>query len=335
MTTQQNDTQEIERPPAIGEAGFTPAEHSDDAELAAIEAQLAANGGQERDDATEEQEQATEPTQPQSQEVPAAAGKPAMVPHSRFHEVNLRAQQEADRNRALELQLAEMKGMVAALAAGKTPAAAAPQQAEPTPQERLVALEDEFASLAEKYERGELSTKDYEIAKLGVSRQINRVEREIEAPASAASPTQDTYLQEQTDALTSEFPVLATLTAADIDAIIPLARRNAAREGADLGSDLKLRRYVAATAQGIYGGPQTTTANAGGKPPARPTNPAANGLSKLEIARRAPPNLNGLASQGPAPNGGEPTKEQFDGMTEDQRAALPDAVLARMASAAR
>lgn len=345
MTTQQQDqTIEHTTPSSeFGKAGFSPAAHADDDDLAALEAALAKGDSEPSEaaeaepetDATEtevadDQTETPEATQPATQPAKAADGKPRMVPIERLNEVI------SERNKTRE-EIAELRGMVAALAASKgaqaTPAAA--QDAEPeTPQSRIEKMEAEVAALAERYDNGGISFSDYEKARRAIDRQIVRLELEIDQPRTTDRPD-DTYLREQTDRLESDFPVLKSLTAADIQAIVPLAQRQAEKDGIDFGGNaLRFRRYVAETAQRIYGDPtqQTTTTPAAGAQAQdgnpKPGNAAAR---KVELARNAPPNLNNLSVSGRATQVGEYTPQRVAAMSDDELAALPDSVLAKLA----
>lgn len=343
MTTQQDQTIEHTTPSSeFGKAGFSPAAHADDDDLAALEAALA-KGDSEPSEAAEaepetdaqetevadDQAETPEAAQPATQPAKAADGKPRMVPIERLNEVI------TERNKTRE-EIAELRGMVAALAAAKgaqaTPAAA--QDAEPeTPQSRIEKMEAEATALAERYDRGELSFSDFDKARRAIDRQIVRLELEAEMPRPMERPD-DTYLREQTDRLESDFPVLKSLTAADIQAIVPLAQRQAEKDGIDFGGNaLRFRRYVAETAQRIYGDAtqQTTTPAAGAQAQDGNPKPGNAAARKVELARNAPPNLNNLSVSGRATQVGEYTPQRVAAMSDDELAALPDSVLAKLA----
>ncbi len=331
MTTQQQETTQ-ERIPQFGDADFRPAAHADDTELAALEAELAkaeggsAEAGEQNAEQGEAEHQDAQTDQgTQAKEQPPAEGEqqpqgrqPIMVPKGRLDQ----ALHERDE---LRERLARLEGAVGALALGKQPAQPASEPAnEPTPQERIDALKSDVEKLAERYEAGELSTKDWTTQNLALQEQILDIRMEMRSPSAPAQS--DTYLQEQTDRLAEEFSVLQTMSAEDIEAIVPLARREAAKQGIDISTDLKLRRHIAATAQRLYGDNQP---GAGGKPQAKdPRTQAAN--AKLEMARNAPPNLNPHAVAYQGPTGGTPTVEQAERMSDDELAALPPAVLAAL-----
>lgn len=337
MTTQQ-DTQTIEPTSTeFGKAGFAPVSHADDADLAAIESAIAKGedeieGTDEApaDAAVEDQSEQTQEADPAEQPAQAAGGKPRMVPIERFNEVI------NERNKTRE-EIAELRGMVAGLAVSKGAQAkpdADPEQAPETPISRIEKLETEAASLAERYDRGELSFAEYEKTRRSIDRQIARLEYEADPP-NAQDPKDDSYLREQTDRLEEEFPVLKSISADDVKAIVPLAQRQAAKDGVDFsGNTLRFRRYVAETAQRIYGNAtqqnQTATADAdasGGGP-----KPGAAAARKVEQARNAPPNLNQLSVSGRATQVGEYTPQRVAAMSDDELANLPDAVLARLAA---
>lgn len=338
MTTQQ-DTQTIEPTSTeFGKAGFAPASHADDADLAAIEAAIAKGEGEPEgtdeapaDAAVEDQTEPTQEADPAAQPVKASEAKPRMVPIERFNEVI------NERNKTRE-ENAELRGVVAGLTISKGAQAkpdATQEEAEPeTPISRIDKLETEAASLAERYDRGELSFTDYEKARRSIDRQIARLEFEADPPNAQAS-RDDSYLREQTDRLEEEFPVLKSISADDVKAIVPLAQRQAAKDGVDFsGNTLRFRRYVAETAQRIYGAAtqqnQTTTAGAdasGGTP-----KPGTAAARKIEQARNAPPNLNNLSVSGRATQVGEYTPQRVAAMSDDELANLPDAVLAKLAA---
>lgn len=336
MTTQQDQT--IEQPiPTFGDANFKPATHADDEALADLEAAAAKGADEpEQDEAptetdAQEQTETTEATAaPQAAEPPKGADKPRMIPIERLNEVI------ADRNKLRE-EMAEIRGMVAGLAVtrGQQASPAAPEPE--TPQSRIEKLEAEVVTLAERYDGGSLSFADYEKARRAIDKQITRLELEIDQPRTAERPD-DSYLREQTDRLEDEFPVLKSITADDIKAIVPLATRQAERDGVDIaGNTLRYRRYVAQTAQRIYG-----EATQQQKPPAAGADaqdgnpkPGTAAARKVEQARNAPPNLNNLSVSGRASQAGEYTPQRVAAMSDDELALLPDAVLAKLAGAGR
>lgn len=337
MTTQQ-DTQTIEPTSTeFGKAGFAPVSHADDADLAALEASLAK--GEDEPEVTDEapadaavadETEQTEDTQAAEQPAKASDGKPRMVPIERFNEVI------NERNKTRE-EIAELRGMVAGLAVSKGAQAKpdAAQEPEPeTPISRIEKLETEAASLAERYDRGELSFTEYEKTRRSIDRQIARLEYEADPP-NAQDPKDDSYLREQTDRLEEEFPVLKSISADDVKAIVPLAQRQAAKDGVDFsGNTLRFRRYVAQTAQRIYGDPtqQTKTTTADADASSGTPKPGQAAARKVEQARNAPPNLNQLSVSGRATQIGEYTPQRVSAMSDDELANLPDAVLARLAA---
>ena len=339
MTTQQDQT--IEQPiPTFGDANFKPATHADDEDLAALEA-AAAKGADEPEqdeaptetDAQEQTETTEAPEAPQAAEPPKGADKPRMIPIERLNEVI------ADRNKLRE-EMAEIRGMVAGLAVtkGQQASPAAPDPEPETPQSRIEKLEAEVGTLAERYDSGALSFAEYEKARRAIDRQITRLELEADQPRTGERPD-DTYLREQTDRLNEEFPVLKSITAADIKAIVPLAERQAEKDGIDFaGNSLRFRRYVAETAQRIYG----SATQQQQKPPAAGADaqdgnpkPGIAAARKVEQARNAPPNLNNLSVSGRATQVGEYTPQRVAAMSDDELALLPDAVLAKLAGAGR
>lgn len=337
MTTQQ-DTQTIEtHSTEFGKAGFAPVSHADDADLAALEAAIAKGEGEPEatdeapaDAAVEDQTEHTQEAEPAEQPAKASDGKPRMVPIERFNEVI------AERNKTRE-ENAELRGMVAGLAVSRGAQAKpdAAQEPEPeTPISRIEKLETEAASLAERYDRGELSFIEYEKTRRSIDRQIARLELEADPP-SALNSRDDSYLREQTDRLVDEFPVLKSISEDDVKAIVPLAQRQAAKDGVDFsGNTLSFRRYVAQTAQRIYGDAtqQTQTTTAGADASGGTTKPGSAATRKVEQARAAPPNLNHLSVSGRATQVGEYTPQRVAAMSDDELANLPDSVLAKLAA---
>lgn len=338
MTTQQDQT--IEQPiPTFGDANFKPATHADDEDLAALEA-AAAKGADEPEqdeeqtetDAQDQTETVEESATQQAAQPPKGSDKPRMIPIERLNEVI------ADRNKLRE-EMAEIRGMVAGLAVTKgQQASPAAQDPEPeTPQSRIEKLEAEAATLAERYDGGSLSFADYEKARRTIDRQITRLELEADQ-SRMTERSDDTYLREQTDRLENDFPVLKSITADDIKAIVPLAQRQAEKDGIDFaGNSLRFRRYVAETAQRIYGSAtqQQTSPAAGADAQDGNPKPGNATARKVEQARNAPPNLNNLSVSGRATQAGEYTPQRVAAMSDDELALLPDAVLAKLAGAGR
>lgn len=338
MTTQQEQN-EVERPPQFGDAGFKPAAHADDDELARVEAELAkeeaGDAGTEAETAedaelTTEEDPGTEETHEEARpdtakQPPAPTKTPTiMIPKQRLDEVL------QDREQLLQ-RLARLEGAVTVMANGKPMAQGEQPKPEPTPQERIDALKADVDKLSEQFESGEIGTREFTRQQFDLQEKIFDIKQEMVAPRATA-PAQDTYLLEQTNRLATEFDILAKISADDIEAITPLALRDARVNKVDISNDLALRRHIAATAQRIYGGTPNTQPAAGGKPPGPDQNRVEQGRAKLRLAQSAPPNLNAHAVNYSASSGGVPTAEQFASMTEDQRAALPDAVLAKLAS---
>lgn len=338
MTTQQQEPDTQPTTPQFGDAGFKPAAHADDAELAELEAELAKASGANADGEAPPAEGEQQPEQDQQDEPPATTTEPAqgeaapargpgpMIPKSRLDQ----ALRERDEMRE---RLARVEGMVVAMASGRQPPETGAPAPEPelTPEQRIEALKTDLDTLAETYEQGTIGTKDFVRQQTALQEQI--LDLRVGMHSARNAPQGDTYLQEQTSRLEDEFPVLKEIAADDVEAIVPLARREAVKQGIDISTDLRLRRHIASFAQSYYGKTQAP----GGKPqgqgqPNPPLNPAANARAKLELARSAPPNLNTHAVAYSGTATGAPTPEQFSQMTDDQIAALPDAVLAKMAN---
>lgn len=332
MTTQQQETT-TETVPGFGEAGFQPAHHADDDELAALEAELAKEASGTSDAPSEVESTASE-TEPEdhvehhAQEQPLAEGEPPqksashMVPKARLDEVLRKNAEMAER-------IARLEGAVGAIAMGK-PAGTTPAEEparEPTPEERIEAIRADIDKLAEQYESGEISTREW-------ARENTRLQEtllDLRAATTSRAAQSDAYLEEQTGNLVREFPVLTTITSDDVEAIVPLARREAQKQGIDISTDLKLRRHIAAFAQSYYGQNQAP----GGKPQGQgqPSQPAAgNGQAKLNMARNAPPNLNQHAVAYSGQSAGAPSDDRVMQMRDDDLLALPPDVLAKIAN---
>lgn len=323
-------TEQVQQNAEIGTSGFTPMAHADDAELAEIEAALkAAETGKPAEVAKPAAEVATPEAQPvaegakPAEAVPADAGKPngegerqdgkkgpPMVPHWRVREL---VEQAALKARAETLE--------EALHARPGATRAAPDQ--PTAQEQIATLDREIDQAATAFDEGKISLAQFK----QVERANDRKIAELSRPAqTAAEPTarEDLYLAQQTDKLAEEFPVLNSLTAADVEPLVPLAYREAARQGVkitpDSLGDYNIRRFVGVVASRMYGEarPAPATSQQQQQPPA-----GQQGAEKIERLAKLPPDLNQLSAG--APKGADPMDPQrFMSMDVDEIAALPE-----------
>jgi hypothetical protein len=326
----QQDQQQDTRVPVPGDADYKPMPHDDDAELTAArkdaEAEAAAASAEAEDgqagEATQDGAQGGEQPQGEPAETaPPARQQTPMIPKPRFDEA---------------VQAAYWRGRAEAaenLAKGTPNAPAADDKPAKSPEEEIAELDAAIDQAAAQYDAGELSFAQFNKLQRTNEAKIAELRQARTAPAQGDDQTarqEDLYLAERTDDLAVEFPILTKLSAADVEPLVPLAYREAARDRVQITPDSRgdylLRRYVAHVATKLYG-----TGAPAQQPSQKP--PAANadaGRRKLALAARMPPDLTTAAGgRQQVPDPASP--ERLATMDVDDIAALPAATRQRIA----
>jgi hypothetical protein len=279
---------ETARPAAVGEAGFTPHPHAEDAELAALE--QAANSGEQPTEqpsaepapaaaapaAEPAAEPEAEPTEPDGEQPRGKDGK--WIPKARFDE---QVQREREKAEALAAA-AYWKGQAEALKAGGVkPAGEAP----PTPEQETAALEAAILQKATDFDEGRIGMAEFKRFERQATQRIDA----LRAPAVPAAAPADMRLQELTMALPERFPIIQRLTAAHVTALQPLAEMELASEGVALGGDPRssylIRERIAQLAQARWGNAPQPPASTTRQPNVKAAQ------DKLALAARMPPTL--------------------------------------------
>ena len=215
----------------------------------------------------------------------------------------------------------------------------------PSTEEALTAIEAEREALAAKVDAGQMTMVEYtkQVNALGrQERELVLAEAEALANAAAAAnraPTTDLALEESTNALIAEYPVLSKLTRAQLDPINALAYQQLELEGKPITSESpsetkRLRHRMADLAEQLYDAPahdarKTKSVTAAAAVPAKPgagnvrvLPTAEQRAAKLDLAAAMPPEVGKVGAGAPA---GELTEEQIAAAlsgNEDQRIAF-------------
>jgi hypothetical protein len=290
-------------------------------------------------------EQETATTPPQA-EPPAAAAPPAptpgSVPYARFRELNQQAQRMAE-------EVAYWKGVAEARAAGQQAPQAPPQTqqaAQPDPIEQIRAGETALLEAVAKWEGGDLSAADLEVARMQaltsildardnifVSRLLPALAERIDAALARPGLVDSRALEVQITTLEARHPWLQVLSDEDIAGLEAIAKAEATarRQAFPAGPAglAALRQRVAALSD-TYGPqwyPGTTPPAPAAAPPATatpqpPASSAQAGLRPTPEQVRA--NLERQAAHPPndptGRTGGDVTLtiDRLDGMTDEQ-----------------
>lgn len=193
---------------------------------------------------------------------------------------------------------------------------------EQTPDEEFAALAAERIRIAEEVDGGRMTMREY----AEQTNQIQARERAIsiaaaEAAIANAQPANDLGLQEHVTTLIQKYPILNTMTAAQLKPFEQIAYEQAEMEGKPIqrGTAIgtrDLRERMGALATQVYGKPAAAGTAAGGNGAgtgaatgstvtAQPT--AAEREAKLVLAGNHPPNI---GNTGSGATGGEPTEAQ-------------------------
>ena len=292
-------------------------------ELAAIEAQIAAEEAKPAEQPATETAQAAEvakeqPTEEQLKLLPDEHGNQVAAIIAMRKKL-----QEANANNLL------LQGQnQALLAITKNQNQGVPQeQAEPATQvDPVQAIRQEQIALAMQCEEGDISISEMEQKRQELEDRLWLI-REANMRATAQpAPQTDLYLEQATAKLETDFPVLQTLTAAELSPIAEIARRQAEREGVALqgaAGTLELRARIARLAQGMYGTttPSVTTQQAG------LSDAALARESKLATASKFPPDITqmGSAARDTTKTDAE-ILASMDGKTEEEQWAILNAL---------
>lgn len=299
------------------------------AALAEAEAEKAKAGAETDPDAPTPGEETTEPTTEPSAETKDKGPVP-MIPKPRLDEV-IREREEAQRRAAfLEGQLEATKELLAKGTQSQTPQA--PQQREPTAEEKVGQAEQAIIDLAKKFDSGELTYADMKTQEFRLQGFINNVrEQALLAKVPTPAPQNDPlYLDTLTAQLEKDHPdVLLFTSDRDFNYLVAVAKEKLEEKGivldnSDMGK-FRLRQEIAKQATELaprfYPGqaakPAATT------PPA-PSAAAAARANKLALQETMPPDLSSVT--GSTPTDLTPSAASFEQMSDEEiLAALPKA----------
>lgn len=155
-----------------------------------------------------------------------------------------------------------------------------------TPQQRLEQIRQERIAIADDYDAGNIKTRDWEEKRLALEDEERQLREQMSPPRNASpAPQSDLGLEERTQQLERDYPILTKVTAEELQPLVPIARQQAAREGrpiqAGAAGTLELRTRVAKLANTFYG--------TGQQPPALPEPPKAHPAESALAAAQAHP----------------------------------------------
>lgn len=317
-----------------GSTSFT----SEDAELAAAEAQLAAEAKK-----ADGQPSGTQPT---GDAAASAAAAPAQDPAAKAAATSKNSVEGAVialRKKAAELASANailtgennvLKQLVlnnnGANAEGSTDGGQ-PAQQEQTIEQQYEAIDAEYQAISRKVDDGELSLSEAEKLRGEVrkkERALTISEAEQRASAIVSAPRNDSNLETHVNNLVTDYPILNELSAEELEPFRAIAYAKAKREGNPIPEGaigtMRLRESIAQLAENQYGTPQQIAAwnaartqrkgggaapNAGGQQPNGSKPTADQREAKLRMAANMPPNVGNLGSGN---TGGPVTVEQAE-----------------------
>jgi hypothetical protein len=288
-----------------------------------------------------DEQQASAPGQPAAPtELAQGAPKapPPPVPYERFAEVNAAYRQLADKTAFLEGQISlYQQGVVGRVPDASTSAgqpAPQPGRVEQSPVDQQIAsLEEQLVGLAEKYDAGELSLKDFKLAELKVTRQhttlVSQQAASISAQASPQRAYADELLLEQISAnLEAQNPYLRVMPDNMIVVLKTMAEQEAALLGQPYGSGTaetaRLRQHIAVLS-GQYGPRWLPNVPVQPSAPTATANPlsaqARSRADKLTLASTLPPSPSAMGQN--AASTGRLTDADILAMSEEDLMALP------------
>lgn len=239
-----------------------------------------------------------------------------------------RGRQQAEREAAYWRGQAEARAGVApgAPLPGQPAAPATPAAPVLTAQEQMAAIRAEQLALAAKYDDGQIRTAEWEAARQSLADQEWEIRSQQFAPPAPQVPIGEQLFEErETVRIEQQYPILGQLAKEDLEPLVAIAYREAAREGKPIEGSIRgtiaLRERVAKLAVRNYG---PGTAPASPQPPAAGAQHPNNGAADLAVNH--PVNVSQL---GAGPAGVGVTDEQalatLESLTEDAAIAYLNA----------
>lgn len=325
---------------------------SDDADLTAALAEAKAEeaaGSGDGQPTTPPQDPAQLAATPPAQNPPAQQRQPVMVPIERVNDLSNKL--EAER-----IARARAEGMLEATRTMAPAAPGQPQQPQQTPAQRLEAINAQQDALAERFDAGELTMKDFKAQERALNAQADAVKAAQSQPAPAPAQNDELYLETLTAQLEKTHPWVDVFekvgTDADWKFLEMTAVQNMQGRGEAVDLSKTISRYnfrkemselatqygpslVAARAQAkgiVLPGQaqrqqQPPATPPGGKPPLSPQAQAR--LNDLTKRAGAPPDIASLPGHGGDPSG-LPTEGAIEAMDDDDFDKLPNAVVNRL-----
>lgn len=257
--TQQQDQNQGAQP--APNAAATPPANEDPADRELREAQEALKAANEGGAPAAAQPEVSEPAAAQQPGTPAAEGQsggkaPATVPVA-VARAERAARQKAEQEAAYWKGVADVLNHQKGGQAGQPGQTAADSTPELTPQERLDQIRQQRVAIADKYDNGEIKTREWEERRLALEDEERQVRESLSKPQAASAPPVDLTLEERTRTLETDYPIITKLTAEDLQPLAAIAYREAAKEGKPIQpgalGTLELRTRVAQIATRVYG----------------------------------------------------------------------------------
>lgn len=239
-----------------------------------------------------------------------------------------KARQEAER------QAAYLQGQLEAMKAVMQPQE--PKKAEPVVdpvEQRMTEIEAERVALAEQFDEGSLSAKQWEEQRRALEREERKLWSEQQNQTQqnqAPTIANDAVMENHLTQLEAKYPVLGKLTQEDLAPLKDLAYRQAAMSGKPIPQGavgtMQLRERIAILASNAYGIPPVQQpAPAAPKPPALSPQAQARD-AKMNMAATMPPDV---SSMGAAGSGTGLSEAEFaarlEMATDDEQIALLEA----------
>ena len=224
---------------------------------------------------------------------------------------------------------------------------AVPATPEPTPAEQMADLRRKQQALAADFDSAKITAAAWEEQRQALDDQLSdlrfKQHQPAPAPVQPAQPPTDLTLEQHSQQLSVQYPVLNVLQSSDLEPLVALAYAQAQREGKPIQNGtatgtLDLRTRVAKLATVTYADvlAAATAAGqvvAGTAPPAAPATPG--GLSPTAAARDAtlmaaagfPPNA---AALGTAATSVQPTEAELDARLTHMNPSEADSLLLSM-----
>ncbi len=252
----------------------------------------------------------------------------------------LRAEREA--RRKAEQENAYLRGQMDARMHA-TGAPATPAAPVLTPEEQVKAKREEQKALAGQFDAAKITASAWEEQRQKIEDEIAEIRSKNAQQAAPAAPAMQTdlTLEQHSQQLTKDYPVLSLLGQADIEPLVALAYAQAERAGTPIQrgtaiGTLDLRTRVAKLATQTYADVLAAATAAGQVvAPAAPVPSTQQGLSPAAAARDAtlnaaanfPPNTNNM---GTAANTVQPSETELDARLAGMSVAEQDQLLLSM-----